>query len=1130
MYHMFSKQNLRDQWARQQITVPDGVNIDVLINLENQEYEERQTTRIGTVADSDKENEAAEGDACEDVNGNINEELDSSAEGSCYGFSEKDKKEFEDESSLFTEYMFWKEIDMEKRKKLKEIPRKPDVEYWNNRMANIIQREEQWSLWEIDCIIYAAMTKILKKCRKECIQKEKKGKGKKKVDDNKDVRKDEIVNLRKMISWISDIVKARAEGKKLTHKQFNNLRKIKEKYRISKSKKLKVMLETLKQRVKVLAARIKRAAISERFKAENETFRKSPGNWLSEKLGGKTEENEKYPAINEITDFWKQIWGNDTSHKEVSEQWENWEEEFKQTVKITKRPVDNPFVTFGLMKKVIKKMKPWKAAGWDQISPYYWQKLDSVHKVLHGAINRSFENSTCEEWETLGRTILFPKKGKDASKPESYRPITCLLIIYKIRSALIANRLNKHIHDNNLWPFEQFGTLGRTQGSKEALLLDSMIAEEVRLYKRNIFMVWTDVKKAYDSIQQHYIIRMLELIEAPSWIINWIKQAMKSWRTKLQMMFKDGMKVTDVIRILCGIFQGDSLSPLLFCISYLMVSVILRRMRIGYVPGPPGERDMHQMRSHFILMDDFKGLTSTESCLRIIINTSTEILKEIGLEIGYNKCAVMKAVKGKVVSMEGIDISIGGIIDSIDNDSNYAYLGILELLDPCHVEVKREIVTRVEKLANIVWGSELNEKNKVDAHNMLVVSKLTYTFGIIKWTQNELDEIDRMLRKCLSKNGCLSIHSNTKRLYLTRKNGGRGLLNVHHLHNRVIVSLVGYIFNANSEHAKLIKKFWMNKRMGTLLKKAEDIIEDAGLNLAFTVNGIEKDGDILNHRKLGYLLKKEYQKQYASWVDTELHGRILTRCIEEGVNVMDSFKWLSTAGLKGAAVSTVFAIQEQAIPTKVIKKRIWKNSSITSENCRMCGKHLETVAHIISGCTVLANNLYKTRHDNVVRVVYYYLLFKLGFTDTWHPWYDTALVEAVKENEECTIYWDYPMQTNNTMKFNKPDITIIYKSSDKIVLVEGSVPWDENLAAKVIEKRNKYVPLAIELKNLHQKTYCAISELVIGSTGLMDNSFRKALGNLCDNTKDSNMIIDYCQKAAILGTVRICRQLFDGVV
>ena len=322
----------------------------------------------------------------------------------------------------------------------------------------------------------------------------------------------------------------------------------------------------------------------------------------------------------------------------------------------------------------------------------------------------------------------------------------------------------------------------------------------------------------------------------------------------------------------------------------------------------------------------------------------------------------------------------------------------------------------------------------------------------------------------------------------------------------------------------------MNKKMGTLLKKAEDVIGKIGLNIAFTENGVMKDSELLDHSKLGNIMKKEYQKYYASWTKNALHGKVLTRCIEGGIDIRESFRWLNTARLRGDAVSTLFAIQEQAIPTRVIKKRIWKNNILSSEYCRMCDKSLETVSHVISGCTVLANTYYKARHDNMLKVIYYYLLFKLGFEEKWHAWYEVNIIEPVKSNEVCSIYWDYPLQTNNFQRFNKPDIVIIYKQQDKISLIEGSVPWDENIASKQIEKRNKYKELSIELKNIHRKKICTISEVVIGSTGLLDESIKKSLKPLCDNSKDVRRIMDYCQKAVILGTVRICRQLFDSVM
>ena len=111
-----------------------------------------------------------------------------------------------------------------------------------------------------------------------------------------------------------------------------------------------------------------------------------------------------------------------------------------------------------------------------------------------------FEEGECPEWETLGRTVLISKKGKTLEKAEHFRPITCLSVIYKIQTAIINNVLRDHIFRNKIWPFEQLGTLEGTLGAKEAILFDRYIAKEVKLYRRNLTVAWTDLKKAYDSL------------------------------------------------------------------------------------------------------------------------------------------------------------------------------------------------------------------------------------------------------------------------------------------------------------------------------------------------------------------------------------------------------------------------------------------------------------------------------------------------------------------------------------------------------------------------------------------------------------------------------------------------------
>ena len=62
------------------------------------------------------------------------------------------------------------------------------------------------------------------------------------------------------------------------------------------------------------------------------------------------------------------------------------------------------------------------------------------------------------------------------------------------------------------------------------------------------------------------------------------------------------------------------------------------------------------------------------------------------------------------------------------------------------------------------------------AMNTCAVSILRYGAGILKWNQNELQEMDRKTRKLMTMNKELHPRSDVARLYVSRKNGGRGLI------------------------------------------------------------------------------------------------------------------------------------------------------------------------------------------------------------------------------------------------------------------------------------------------------------------------------------------------------------------
>ena len=80
--------------------------------------------------------------------------------------------------------------------------------------------------------------------------------------------------------------------------------------------------------------------------------------------------------------------------------------------------------------------------------------------------------------------------------------------------------------------------------------------------------------------------------------------------------------------------------------------------------------------------------------------------------------------------------------------------------------------------------------------------------------------------------------------------------------------------------------------------------------------------------------------------------------------------------MKGCTGALICSAQEQALRTNFTKFYIDKSSE--SPLCRMCGEKAETVSHLVSECSKLAQREYKRRHDNVARYIHWQLYIKGG--------------------------------------------------------------------------------------------------------------------------------------------------------
>jgi hypothetical protein len=90
----------------------------------------------------------------------------------------------------------------------------------------------------------------------------------------------------------------------------------------------------------------------------------------------------------------------------------------------------------------------------------------------------------------------------------------------------------------------------------------------------------------------------------------------------------------------------------------------------------------------------------------------------------------------------------------------------------------------------LVLDTELNAKNKIQAIGSMAVPILRYSFRIINWHQEELQNLDRKTRKLLTIHGQPHPKADVDRLIVPRKQGGRGLMQLDAAHAVEITKLV----------------------------------------------------------------------------------------------------------------------------------------------------------------------------------------------------------------------------------------------------------------------------------------------------------------------------------------------------
>ena len=160
-------------------------------------------------------------------------------------------------------------------------------------------------------------------------------------------------------------------------------------------------------------------------------------------------------------------------------------------------------------------------------------------------------------WLTRGRTSLLQKDKSKGNVARNYRPITCLPLMLKVLTSVIADQIYPHLDQEKLLPEEQKGCRKGSRRTNDLLHIDWAVIKEVKSRNKNLAMASIDYQKTCDMVPHSWIIECLALFGLADNIKSLLVNSMEKWRVKLCSRNSE----LGEVEIKRGIFQGDSLFP-----------------------------------------------------------------------------------------------------------------------------------------------------------------------------------------------------------------------------------------------------------------------------------------------------------------------------------------------------------------------------------------------------------------------------------------------------------------------------------------------------------------------------------------------------------------------------------------
>lgn len=827
--------------------------------------------------------------------------------------------------------------------------------------------------------------------------------------------------------------------------------------------------------------------------------------------------------------------------------------------------------TLGELHRSVRRKRNGAAAGLNGISYIVYKKCPSLVFHLHRIILKIWRKKDIPaDWAVAYIALI--AKTSDLDNPAEFRPIAVGNTAGKIFFTIIADRLQQFMLKNKYIKIQiQKGFLQGMSGCLEHSFVLWEALRNAKETKRAIVITWIDLANAYGSVRHNLIQFALNWYHVPEDIQTLIFNYYELLCAKIVTTnWSTGFFLFDI-----GCFQGCVLSAILFdCVFNLLLDFLEPLNSLGYQFSVSKRINMDQAYADDLALttrtkkDNQLVLDRTDVWLKWTKTMKAKPKKCVSTAFRQFKPGV-KPKDGCIPLTDNVfspfdpRLTISGepirhIIDANCDDEfkkiHFKFLGRWISVNANELDVQTHVKNIFIKLMKTVDDDLTNGRMKLWIYQFGVLSNLTWPFLVHDLPLSLANELDVIANRYLKKWAGLFKRADLGTLYRSHQRFGLGLTapSTHFKKMGIVKSMllkhspdenVRKLYQDREERESKFKTVW---RASSLCSS----IENSAIHYSRFCGQTDTIGIGHNRYKSKPSiaeLRRLSSKTMSSIVDEELWRHSHTLDMQglwttwfEHTRPLD-FSWKTLIfGPGKRIISFLLNATINSIPSPFLLRLMNQQKSA---KCKLCSNSNCNTSHILAGCNVaLTSKRYTWRHDSVLLTLKPELENRVSLQNK-SPIRDNDFVKPIHisnsfikagSNTTSTVSKSIDrniLSTANDWKLlvdfdhdrivfppeilstdQRPDITIWSRNTKMVLLIELTVPADENIQAAQIRKKARYDKLSREINSVSSWNTKIIT-IEVGARGFVGKSMNSCLRKLGFTAHSSSFI---CKKISLV--------------